>query len=80
MDNTYNGWPNYQTWNVALWLQNDYPLHCIAQNFRTRSLPYLQLRLEVKESSINYLKTGDNVSLWDRSLDIGALDEMLREV
>jgi hypothetical protein len=27
----YNGWKNYETWNVALWLGNDqgtYSLHC----------------------------------------------------
>ena len=22
-DTTYNGWTNYETWNVALWLDND---------------------------------------------------------
>lgn len=23
MSEEYNGWPNYQTWNVHLWLTND---------------------------------------------------------
>ena len=23
----YNGWRNYETWNVALWLANDVPLY-----------------------------------------------------
>jgi hypothetical protein len=24
-DTTYNGWTNYETWNVALWLANEEP-------------------------------------------------------
>ena len=23
-DSTYNGWKNYETWNVKLWLDNEY--------------------------------------------------------
>ena len=76
----YNGWKNYQTWNIALWLQNDYPIYCIARDFAAWGNPYLKLRQELKESSLKYEETADGVSLWDCRLDIEALDEMLQEM
>jgi len=30
-DTTYNGWKNWATWNVALWLGNDEGLYKIAR-------------------------------------------------
>ena len=44
---TYNGWANYETWNVALYIQNEYSLYQLARRcedyleFQNRYLPHL---------------------------------------
>ena len=30
LDTSYNGWENYETWNVALWINNDEGLYNLA--------------------------------------------------
>ena len=35
-DTTYNGWTNYETWNVALWIGNDQDLYTEARRLRHR--------------------------------------------
>ena len=30
LDISYNGWENYETWNVALWINNEEGLHNLA--------------------------------------------------
>jgi hypothetical protein len=30
LDISYNGWENYETWNVALWINNDEGLYNLA--------------------------------------------------
>jgi hypothetical protein len=30
LDISYNGWTNYETWNVALWINNDEGLYNLA--------------------------------------------------
>ena len=37
MDNTYNGWTNYETWNFKLWLDNDQSTQMMVKNFVTAS-------------------------------------------
>tara|TARA_R100001086_G_scaffold243492_1_gene172334 strand:- start:422 stop:691 length:270 start_codon:yes stop_codon:yes gene_type:complete len=76
---TTSGYKNWETFNVAVWLGNDYPLYRVASGYSKYASPYLSLRADLKES-FKFTDTRDGVSLWDRKLDIKALDECLKEM
>ena len=73
MSETYNGWKNWATWNVALWLGNDEALYKVAR----RCVRYADLvdRLEAMET----FRTPDGASYSDPDLDTYALDEWLMD-
>lgn len=79
IDTTHNGWKNFNTWNVALWLGNDYPIYRVAGGYAKYASPYLSFRMDMRES-FNYTQTKDNISLWSRDLDIAALDTLINEM
>lgn len=73
MPDTYNGWLNYNTWNVALWLGNDEGLYNLAREHKTYSALCESLR------EFGATETPDGVAYNDSGLDVEALDELIRE-
>ena len=71
----YNGWANYETWNVALWIGNDEGLYEWAKEYRHKG--YEAFADSLREIST---ETPDNVAWNDSGLDIEALNEMLAEL
>ena len=71
---TYNGYKNYATWNVALWINNDESLYELAK-----------LCVDYKDfvNNITDLESGgtpDNISWFHADLDVDALNEIIKEL
>ena len=75
-DTTYNGWTNYETWNVALWISNDEGLYHLAReagDYRT----FVDCLLA---PSFSDATTGDGVKWNDPKVNATELDEMFAEL
>jgi hypothetical protein len=73
-DTEYNGWTNYETWNVGLWLGGDEGLYDIAR----RALDYDHL-VEML-TCIGSETTGDGVRWDDPKVNTCEIDEMLEDI
>ena len=80
---SYNGWENYETWNVALWIGNDEGLYREARSCRDYG-QFVERMREFGEDCGNTTgisrETPDNVAWNDSGLDTDALDEMIAEL
>lgn len=79
---SFNGWKNYETWNVSLWISNDEGLYDLAKACKHAVNPYECFTYSLKEvghSPISF-ETPDNVPWNDSGLDIDALNEMIGEL
>lgn len=73
-DEKYNGWTNYETWNVALWIGNDEGLYNLARECRT----YARFVEDMRE--LGQTETPDGVAYNDSGLDLEELEEMMSEL
>ena len=68
---SYNGWANYETWNVALFINNDFGAYVIAKNVSN----YNEF-----VSAVPGEKTMDGVSLTDSNIDKDELNGLITEL
>ena len=71
----YNGYKNYETWNVSLWIQNDEGLYSLARRCSTYQAFVDTLR-ELEPAPIAF-QTPDGVAWNDSGLDTAELDEII---
>ena len=66
---TYNGYKNYETWNVALWISNDEGLYNISRGCANYDEFVDAMR------DLDSLETPDNVAWNDSGIDFDEVNE-----
>ena len=80
-DTTYNGWKNRQTWNVALYINNEEWLYRKAVAFmKERPNHYAPYASFIKSMGMQNDRTPDNIKYLSTRLDYSELNEMMREL
>jgi len=74
----YYGWKNYETWNVALWLNNEGLVDYFNSEEDLEDIR--SYRAFIKYIGLDREATGDGVNYLDYRLDYKSLTDMLLEV
>ena len=61
---TYQGWTNYETWNVALYINNEYDLYCLARECGD----YQTFLKALTDLGVN--STPDGVAFTDKNVNV----------
>jgi hypothetical protein len=73
-DKGYNGWTNYETWNVALYIQNDESLY----NAAFEAGNYENLLEELYNCGVK--ETPDGVNFWDTKVNAVELNSEVFDI
>lgn len=77
----YNGWKNYETWNVALWIGNDEGLYNAAKEFvQTHKVGPIYRRFAEFLGELGITQTPDKVHYLGKGLCYSELNAMMREL
>lgn len=79
MQEKFNGWANYQTWNVALWIENKQFLYMQAVKFMENYKWENPYKDYIKYVHLGNQKTLDGVKWKDEKLDYNELNELMNE-
>lgn len=66
---TYNGWKNYETWNVPLWIDNSEPMYRARIEQRRWRGPFTPLSAHAFCQRMLGTMTPDGVDLWNPAID-----------
>lgn len=68
-DETYQGWTNYQTWNVHLYLANDQGLYNEARHFASTPHTFAANVRHLLPVTADKVRTGDPAINWDEIIE-----------
>jgi hypothetical protein len=75
----YNGYRNWETWNVALWIGNDEGLYRAAVDSARRTAGDGAYRAFVERAGLAGTATPDGAAYEGPTLDLDAIDEVISE-
>ena len=78
---SYNGWENWETWNVALWIQNDEGLYNAARSaMRRYGTLFGGYKNFIRSYGMEETSTPDGAEYVSNFLNYQELDEMMLEL